>query len=88
MEPTAFVLGAQHKQWSRKNKPVSHNWRKAMVMGVRRKKFREGQKFLQKFFRGEKAPRKHGLARSTKKFWPPKPTTSLEMALLKSIYCI
>ncbi|KAJ8045167.1 hypothetical protein HOLleu_08115 [Holothuria leucospilota] len=28
MEPTAFVLGAQHKQWSRKNKPVSHNWKK------------------------------------------------------------
>ncbi|KAJ8034402.1 hypothetical protein HOLleu_21223 [Holothuria leucospilota] len=28
MEPTAFVLGAQHKQWSRKNKPGSHNWKK------------------------------------------------------------
>ncbi|KAJ8021317.1 hypothetical protein HOLleu_38482 [Holothuria leucospilota] len=28
MEPTAFVLGAQHKQWSRENKPVSHNWKK------------------------------------------------------------
>ncbi|KAJ8048343.1 hypothetical protein HOLleu_00618 [Holothuria leucospilota] len=28
MEPTAFVLGAQHKHWSRKNKPVSHNWKK------------------------------------------------------------
>ena len=22
------VLGAQHKQWSRENKPVSHNWKK------------------------------------------------------------
>ena len=29
MEPTAVVLGAQHKQWSRENKPVSHNWRKS-----------------------------------------------------------
>ncbi|KAJ8022566.1 hypothetical protein HOLleu_37506 [Holothuria leucospilota] len=28
MEPTAFVLGAEHKQWSRENKPVSHNWKK------------------------------------------------------------
>ncbi|KAJ8023461.1 hypothetical protein HOLleu_35914 [Holothuria leucospilota] len=28
MKPTAFVLGAQHKQWSRENKPVSHNWKK------------------------------------------------------------
>ncbi|KAJ8018706.1 NLR family CARD domain-containing protein 4 [Holothuria leucospilota] len=28
MESTAFVLGAQHKQWSRENKPVSHNWKK------------------------------------------------------------
>ncbi|KAJ8031193.1 hypothetical protein HOLleu_27841 [Holothuria leucospilota] len=28
MEPTAFVLCAQHKQWSRENKPVSHNWKK------------------------------------------------------------
>ncbi|KAJ8034194.1 hypothetical protein HOLleu_20932 [Holothuria leucospilota] len=28
MEPTAFVLGAQHKQWSRENEPVSHNWKK------------------------------------------------------------
>ena len=25
---TAIVLGAQHKQWSRENKPVSHNWKK------------------------------------------------------------
>ncbi|KAJ8045257.1 hypothetical protein HOLleu_08227 [Holothuria leucospilota] len=28
MEHTVFVLGAQHKQWSRENKPVSHNWKK------------------------------------------------------------
>ena len=28
MEPTAIVLGVQHKQWSRQNKPVSHNWKK------------------------------------------------------------
>ncbi|KAJ8034901.1 hypothetical protein HOLleu_21923 [Holothuria leucospilota] len=28
MEPTAIVLGAQHKQCSRENKPVSHNWKK------------------------------------------------------------
>ncbi|KAJ8026082.1 hypothetical protein HOLleu_33820 [Holothuria leucospilota] len=28
MEPSAFVLAAQHKQWSRENKPVSHNWKK------------------------------------------------------------
>ncbi|KAJ8046899.1 hypothetical protein HOLleu_05734 [Holothuria leucospilota] len=28
MEPTAFVLGAQHKQWGRENKPMSHNWKK------------------------------------------------------------
>ena len=28
MEPTAVALGAQHKQWSRENKPVSHNWKK------------------------------------------------------------
>ena len=28
MELTAIVLGAQHKQWSRENKPVSHNWKK------------------------------------------------------------
>ena len=31
MEPTAVVLGAQHKQWSRENKPVSHNWKKAVA---------------------------------------------------------
>ncbi|KAJ8023952.1 hypothetical protein HOLleu_36538 [Holothuria leucospilota] len=34
MEPTAFVLGAQHKQWSRENKPVSHNWKKAAVVST------------------------------------------------------
>ena len=28
MEPTAIVLGVQHKQWSKENKPVSHNWKK------------------------------------------------------------
>ncbi|KAJ8049729.1 hypothetical protein HOLleu_02606 [Holothuria leucospilota] len=28
MEPTAVVVGAQHKQWSRENKPVSHNCKK------------------------------------------------------------
>ena len=28
MEPTAVVLGAQHEQWSRENKPVSHDWKK------------------------------------------------------------
>ncbi|KAJ8030499.1 hypothetical protein HOLleu_26942 [Holothuria leucospilota] len=30
MEPTASVLGAQHKQWSRENKQVSHNWKKGL----------------------------------------------------------
>ncbi|KAJ8038129.1 hypothetical protein HOLleu_19116 [Holothuria leucospilota] len=28
MEPSAIVLGAQHKQWSRENKPVSHAGKK------------------------------------------------------------
>ncbi|KAJ8021725.1 hypothetical protein HOLleu_39011 [Holothuria leucospilota] len=28
MEPTAVVRDAPHKQWSRENKPVSHNWEK------------------------------------------------------------
>ena len=28
MEPTAIVLGAQHRQWSRASKPLSHNWKK------------------------------------------------------------
>ena len=33
MEPTAVVLGAEHKQWSRQNKPVSHDWNDKAVAG-------------------------------------------------------
>ena len=32
MEPTAVVLGAQHKQWGRENKPMSHNWKKEKAL--------------------------------------------------------
>ena len=28
MEPAVIVLGAQHKQWKRESKLVSHNWKK------------------------------------------------------------